>query len=44
VAFRVAGLGEVHWDMLPAGRKLGGAPTNFAYQAGALGAQAMVGT
>lgn len=30
----VAGLGELLWDMLPEGRKLGGAPANFAYHAG----------
>lgn len=27
---KVAALGEVLWDMLPEGRRLGGAPTNFA--------------
>jgi fructokinase len=27
----VVGLGEVLWDMLPAGKHLGGAPANFAY-------------
>lgn len=31
------GLGELLWDMLPEGRRLGGAPANFAYHAGALG-------
>lgn len=30
----VVGLGEVLWDMLPEGRKIGGAPVNFAYHAG----------
>ena len=30
----VVGLGEVLWDVLPEGRKLGGAPANFAYHAG----------
>jgi fructokinase len=30
----VVGLGEVLWDMLPEGKKLGGAPANFAYHAG----------
>ena len=30
----IVGLGEVLWDMLPEGRKLGGAPSNFAYHAG----------
>lgn len=32
-----AGLGEILWDMLPEGPKLGGAPANFAYQFTALG-------
>ena len=27
----VVGIGEVLWDMLPNGRKIGGAPANFAY-------------
>lgn len=36
------GLGEVLWDLLPAGRQLGGAPANFAYHAHALGAEALV--
>ena len=27
----IVGLGEVLWDVLPEGRKLGGAPANFAY-------------
>ena len=30
----VVGLGEVLWDVLPEGNKLGGAPANFAYHAG----------
>lgn len=29
----VIGFGELLWDMLPAGRQLGGAPANFSYQA-----------
>ena len=33
----VAGLGEALWDVLPDGRKLGGAPANFAYHAGQFG-------
>lgn len=32
----VVGLGEVLWDLLPDGRKLGGAPANFAFHAGRL--------
>jgi fructokinase len=35
--FLIAGLGELLWDLLPAGRKAGGAPANFAYHARALG-------
>ncbi len=27
----IIGLGEVLWDILPEGRKIGGAPANFAY-------------
>lgn len=33
----VVGLGEVLWDLLPAGRQLGGAPANFAWHVHALG-------
>jgi fructokinase len=40
--FRCIGLGEVLWDLLPAGKQLGGAPANFAYHAHALGAEAWV--
>lgn len=32
------GLGEILWDCLPEGKKLGGAPANFAFHAGLLGA------
>jgi fructokinase len=39
---RIIGLGEVLWDLLPAGKQLGGAPANFAYHAHALGAEALV--
>ena len=38
----VVGLGEVLWDLLPGGKKFGGAPANFAYHAKALGAEAYV--
>ena len=27
----IVGMGEVLWDMLPEGKKIGGAPANFAY-------------
>ena len=30
----VVGLGEALWDVLPEGKKLGGAPANFAFHAG----------
>jgi len=33
----VVGLGEALWDILPEGKKLGGAPANFAYHAGQFG-------
>jgi fructokinase len=42
MSFRVVGLGEVLWDLLPDGPQLGGAPANFAYHANALGARAQV--
>lgn len=38
MSFKIIGIGEVLWDMLPAGRQLGGAPANFTYHASALGA------
>jgi fructokinase len=44
VNFKVVGIGEVLWDLLPAGRQLGGAPANFAYHARALGADARLVT
>jgi len=37
-AYTIVGLGELLWDILPSGRQLGGAPSNFAYHAQALGA------
>jgi fructokinase len=36
----VVAVGEMLWDLLPSGKELGGAPTNFACQAQALGARA----
>lgn len=38
----MAGLGEILWDLLPAGKILGGAPANFAYHAQSLGAEALL--
>jgi fructokinase len=35
--YKVVGLGELLWDLLPTGRKLGGAPANFAYITNLLG-------
>jgi fructokinase len=36
----VAGIGELLWDVFPAGKHLGGAPVNFACHCGQLGAEA----
>lgn len=33
----VIGIGEILWDNLPSGRRLGGAPANFAFHVGRLG-------
>ena len=30
----VVGIGEVLWDILPDGKKIGGAPANFAFASG----------
>jgi fructokinase len=38
----MVGLGEVLWDLLPSGKVLGGAPTNFAYMASVLGDEGVV--
>ena len=35
----IIGIGELVWDMLPSGKQLGGAPVNFAYWCGRLGAK-----
>ena len=37
----VIGIGEALWDMLPEGKKLGGAPANFAFHAGQFGLESM---
>ncbi len=39
---KIAALGEVLWDMLPAGKQPGGAPANFAHHARRLGAEAVL--
>ena len=37
---KIAGIGEILWDVLPDAEQLGGAPINFAYHVSALGAEA----
>ena len=39
-AFTIAGIGEVLFDILPEGKKLGGAPVNFTFHAQQLGLEA----
>jgi len=38
----VVGLGEVLWDLFPKGKRLGGAPANFAYHAAQFGHEGLV--
>ena len=38
----IIGLGELLWDLLPDGRRLGGAPANFAYWITQLGGDGSV--
>ena len=38
----VVGMGEALWDMLPEGKKLGGAPANFAYHVSQFGLDSCV--
>lgn len=33
----VVGIGEALWDVLPEGKKIGGAPANFAYHVSQFG-------
>ena len=37
----IVGLREALWDCLPEGKKLGGAPANFAYHAGQFGHESL---
>ena len=37
---KIVGIGELLWDLLPEGRKAGGAPVNFAFHASQAGADA----
>jgi len=36
-SFKIVGIGEISWDLYPSGKRLGGAPANFAYHISALG-------
>lgn len=38
----ILGIGEILWDLLPGGRRMGGAPANFAYHASRFGLAAAV--
>ncbi len=40
--YKVIGLGEILWDMLPGGKQLGGAPANFAYISTLVGDEGIV--
>jgi fructokinase len=40
--FNIIGIGEILWDLLPDGKRPGGAPANFAYVANALGNHGVV--
>lgn len=40
--YTIVGLGELLWDLFPAGRQLGGAPANFAYHSAALGNRGLI--
>ena len=40
--FNIIGLGELLWDIFPHGRKLGGAPANFAYHVSSLGHNSII--
>ena len=38
----IVGIGEILWDKFPKGKRLGGAPANFAYHAGQFGHESLV--
>jgi fructokinase len=42
VLYKIIGIGEILWDVFPHGRKLGGAPANFAYFVKKLGQNGLV--
>lgn len=39
---KIVGIGELLWDVLPGGKRMGGAPVNFAFYTHVLGAEASV--
>lgn len=39
---KIVGIGEALWDMLPEGKKIGGAPANFAYHVSQFGLESYV--
>ena len=38
----IVGMGEALWDVLPEGKKIGGAPANFAYHVSQFGLESRV--
>ena len=38
----IVGLGELLWDMLPSGKRLGGAPANFTVMSSRLGNRGVI--
>jgi len=40
--FNIVGIGEILWDIFPDGKKLGGAPANFAYYVKRLGQNGII--
>src|SRR6188768_4061099 len=44
MTYQILAVGEVLWDLLPAGKQLGGAPANFAHHCRSLGADARLVT
>ncbi len=42
MSYKVTGIGEILWDVFPSGKKLGGAPANFAYFVKNLGQDGLI--
>ncbi len=42
MSYKIVGIGEILWDVFPGGKKLGGAPANFAYFIKKLGQDGLV--